>query len=405
MQRFMEKIQKYNKMIQIVLLGIIFYFIGIKKDYKYDEVLILLFLISLFIENNFIKKIKRTKLNKESKILFFLIGLNIVLFSHNYYLVFKESGYIIDDRIDWISSVIIKTFSLFLLLLLIKIKNRQRYLVFLSLVTTIPIFKILKYGIKTNFKYRIMGFWANPNYVGFYLGIALILSLLIALQINKKIYKILFFSISIISFLEIVFITKSRNAILAVVVSLVLLALLKIKEKTKAVLFAGSFISIVGLILFKINSRFLSLFNLDTLKHDGRIAIYSKAFEIIKNGESLYFGKGFAYFYNIKFVEEWGIRAFHNEWLELLINQGLVGMIAYALLYVYVLYLLIKRIKKSSEDWISVLGIVLWLYLLMLGMFDNTIGGGRVFEIVFIVFGLALNTNNSKESEDNERSC
>lgn len=402
MKGILDIIQKKINLVQLTILFVMFYFIGIKKDYKYDEVLIFLFSISIFTEKDFINKINNIKEKKELRNLFVLISLNIILFIYNYYKIYKQSGYIVDDRLHWISSIVIKTFYLFLLLLIVKIKKKERTLIFLSIATIIPIVKILNYGIKTGFKNRIMGFWAHPNYVGFYLGIALLLALLIGFNSKKSFNRFVFLLISLISFLEIIFITKSRNAILAVIVSLILLGLLKVKENKKIVIFISGVISLMGLLLLKSNSRFLSVFNIELLKKDGRVAIYLKAFEIIKEGENLFFGKGFSYFYNVKFVKEYGIRAFHNEWLELIINQGLIGTIAYASLYGYILYLLVQKLKMNKNNWIILLGILLWTYLLILGMFDNTIGGGRVFEIVFIVFALGLNDG---KDDENASSC
>lgn len=377
--------------LQIFLLGVILYFVGIKKDYKYDELLIGLFSITIFLQKDFIERLKELRKDRELKILLSLVIINIILFIYNYYIVFKENGYIFDVRVEWLSSIILKAFYLFSLIILIKIKYKERYLMFLSIVTCIPIIKILNYGVKTGFKRRIIGMWSNPNYVGFYLGMVLLLALILAIQSKKILYKILFSLISIISFFEIIVISKSRNALLGVLISTLILLILKIKNNKKIVVYISLFFSMIFLILVKINSRMLTLLNWDTLKKDGRIAIYSKGSELIKETDTLFLGKGFNYFYNKTFVQEKGIVSFHNDWLELIINQGLIGVLAYGFLYFFILYMLIKRYKENNKNNLIILGILVWAYLFVLGLFDNTIGGGRVFEIAFIIFGIVLN--------------
>lgn len=377
--------------LQIFLLGVILYFVGIKKDYKYDELLIGLFSITIFLQKYFIERLKELRKDRELKILLSLVIINIILFIYNYYIVFKENGYIFDVRVEWLSSIILKAFYLFSLIILMKIKYKERYLMFLSIVTCIPIIKILNYGVKTGFKRRIMGMWSHPNYVGFYLGMVLLLALILAIQSKKILYKILFSLISAISFFEIIVISKSRNALLGVLISMLILLILKIKNKKKIVVYISLFFSMIFLILVKMNSRMLTLLNWDTLKKDGRIAIYSKGSELIKETDTLFLGKGFNYFYNKTFVQEKGIVSFHNDWLELIINQGLIGVLAYGFLYFFILYMLIKRYKENNKNNLIILGILVWVYLFVLGLFDNTIGGGRVFEIAFIIFGIVLN--------------
>lgn len=377
--------------LQIFLLGVILYFVGIKKDYKYDELLIGLFSITIFLQKDFIERLKELRKDRELKILLSLVIINIILFIYNYYIVFKENGYIFDVRVEWLSSIILKAFYLFSLIILMKIKYKERYLMFLSIVTCIPIIKILNYGVKTGFKRRIMGMWSNPNYVGFYLGMVLLLALILAIQSKKILYKILFSLISIISFFEIIVISKSRNALLGVLISTLILLILKIKNKKKIAVYIFLFSSFIFLVLVKINSRMSTLLQWDILKKDGRIPIYLKGIEVIKETDTLFFGKGFNYFYNNKIVSNSVIKAFHNEWLELVINQGLIGVLAYGFIYFFILYMLIKRYKENNKNNLIILGILVWAYLFVLGLFDNTIGGGRVFEIAFIIFGIVLN--------------
>ena len=389
----MEKILDIKKLnfLQMLLLVIILYFVGIKKDYKYDELLIGLFSITVFLQKDFIERLKELRKDRDLKVLVGLIVINITLFVHNYYIVFKENSYIFDVRVEWLSSIILKAFFLFLLIILMKIKYKERYLIFLSAATCIPITKIFNYGIEIEFKHRIRGMWSNPNYVGFYLGMAFLLALILAIESKRRLYKIIFGLISMISFFEIIVITKSRNALLGVFISVVALCLLKLKNNKKYIVYMISTFPIIVLFLIKTKSRILTLLNWNILKKNERITIYLKGVELIKETDTLFLGKGFNYFYNNKIVSNSGIEAFHNEWLELIINQGLIGVLAYGFLYFFILYMLIKKYKENSKNNLIIFGILVWIYLFVLGLFDNTIGGGRVFEIAFIIFGIVLN--------------
>lgn len=388
----MERIKKIVslKNLQILILIVIAYMIGNRRDFKYDEYLILVLGVVTLVKDKVELKDKRLQ------IIDILILINILLFGISYYQAFASNNFILDVRINTIISILVKSFGMFLIVQQIKLKELQYIIPIICIGSLYPIQKILKYGLKTNFKGRIFGFWGSHNYVGFFLGLIVLLALVSILKTKNMWMRLFYGSLSIISFFELLVISKSRNALLAILISIVIGFVLHFGINKKGVYSIFGLVTVFALAIFKYKSRFLDLFSLQKLQSDGRVLVYKKSVELLKETDTPLFGKGFNSFFGRKLItgrEE--LDGTHNDILELLLNHGVVGFVFYSVMFLTILLLLLK-IYKEYRDLYSLVGIVLWVYLIILGLFDNAIGASRVFEVPFLIFGIALGRVNIK---------
>lgn len=385
----LSKIKKITilEKIQLVLYIVLIYIMGNRRDFKYDEYfIILLGVITVLKDRISLENIK-------IKILDIFILINILLYSFSYYKALSLNSFILDVRINTIISIVIKCFFFFLIVQQMRLKEIKYTMPLIVIGSVYPIYKIFNYGLKYNFKNRIVGFWGNPNYVGFFLGLIFLLGIILTINSKKLYLKAFYFLISVVSFFELLLISRSRNALLGVVICTVLTLILTFGINKKCLYWILGIITILMGIFIKTNSRFLRLFNIDALKNDGRIAVYKDSLEILKTTTTPLFGKGFNSFFGGKLVG--GLEGTHNDILELLLNHGVVGFLFYTIMFGFILYLLVERYKLNKNIY-SIAGIVLWVYILILGLFDNAIGASRVYEITFLIFAVALNKKMEK---------
>lgn len=381
-----KKIATLEK-IQLVLYIVLIYIMGNRRDFKYDEYfIILLGVITVLKDRISLENIK-------IKILDIFILINILLYSFSYYKALSLNSFILDVRINTIISIVIKCFFFFLIVQQMRLKEIKYTMPLIVIGSVYPIYKIFNYGLKYNFKNRIVGFWGNPNYVGFFLGLIFLLGIILTFNSKKLYLKAFYFLISVVSFFELLLISRSRNALLGVVICTVLTLILTFGINKKCLYWILGIITILMGIFIKTNSRFLRLFNIDALKNDGRIVVYKDSLEILKTTTTPLFGKGFNSFFGGKLVG--GLEGTHNDILELLLNHGVVGFLFYTIMFGFILYLLVERYKLNKTIY-SIAGIVLWVYILILGLFDNAIGASRVYEITFLIFAVALNKKMEK---------
>lgn len=218
----------------------------------------------------------------------------------------------------------------------------------LRLLTLIPIESLGKSRL------HITGMF-NANDVGSKLSISLVF-LLYFIFIEKK-YK-LYYLISIpILYLFILF-SGSKKAFVFSILSLFLLILLGLKNKKKLVYYIPLMIIIVFVIFYLVREiplfyniigyrlEALILFLNGNSKMDGSTL---ERFEMMKLGidmfdEKLFFGYGLEGF---ALNSHYGTYS-HNNYIEMLVNFGIIGFLSYYMVYIYLLiedlkYYLLKR--------------------------------------------------------------
>lgn len=395
--------------IQMFFLFILIYEMVIKRTFKYDNILIISLMgVTLY-------KNRKISFEKNMKKLYILIFINAFIFLLSYYKVLKLNKFVLDERFDMVNSIVFKSFLLFLIGLNLNIEYRKlKYIIpFICVASISPLVKITNFGLKYGFfKTRIMNLWGHANYVGFFLGMITIFSIVTAIFFKEKILKIVGYILGSWAFFLLISCSRSRNAILSLLLSLIVLSgvyIFKLKINKKKILSIVFLFSGLLMVLIKFDKRFESLFKLNSLLKDGRIYILKTTVEILKKEETnVFFGKGFSFYFNNLNTGYENLSSFHNDYIEILINQGVLGLFFYLLLTLCVLYLIVKNIKNNDfkNSIFSILALLLWVYIFILGQFDNVIYSNRIFEMAYFMFGIGISKNyigeNSKNDKENE---
>ena len=155
----------------------------------------------------------------------------------------------------------------------------------------------------------------------------------------------------------------SRTALISLIGVLFALLAPKLKSHKKEIMVGVGIFSIVGLLFFNSASTFLKdrLVSLENFENDQRFSRYRISFEIFK--EHPIFGVGFANKDEVrisKYIEnDFMVAALekynaHNQMLEYLSVNGLIGGVSYLLVFAYLWYLAWKK-KQSFFLWLLVL--------------------------------------------------
>jgi len=190
--------------------------------------------------------------------------------------------------------------------------------------------------------------WTDPNYFGTILGIGAVSSIieLIRNKKNSLIVRIIFIA-SIALSLPTIFISASRGAVLALIVSFVIILMFsQIKAKYKL------FIVLIAVIFtfYLYNNSYFDLLIYRIENDDGGGSGRS---EIWQNKLDFYLNRGNIMNWLIGFGNYGGLKiglnetvGFHNDYLAFLVEYGLIGLI----LFLYMLaYPVLKMYKKSKE--------------------------------------------------------
>tara|TARA_Y100000589_G_scaffold135771_1_gene129926 strand:+ start:194 stop:1540 length:1347 start_codon:yes stop_codon:yes gene_type:complete len=258
----------------------------------------------------------------------------------------------------------------------------------------------------------VTGLFNNYNYNGAWLSI--VLALIIGLFVHKEKNKNLKFItlIFIFAFVYMIILTTSRNALLAVLVTLILLFPIKSKSIKFLLLsaFAGICVLIINLIpIFSSNIQnkiftFLpssilektALDSLDAFNSFPRIELWLKAIKLIRSNLLIGYGGGsFSDLYDISDGKFEGMQHTHNIFLEIAFNYGLpcsiliIGTMLFILINNVNTYFL-KRNKdllKNNYEFLDFnkAWITSFLIFISLHMFDITYFDGRISILAWIL--------------------
>lgn len=221
---------------------------------------------------------------------------------------------------------------------------------------------------------RIYGGFTHPNVFGGFIVLAIIFLLILFFtncNCNKK-KRIVFFLI--LGFLlEILFLTFSRSAFLALSICLLFLFIFQILNKNyKNIFMVFVFIFIIfvtNIFIFKdlVYSRVLQTDRLELKSISERIVLNDQSQEILKNNWILGIGLGnyIPYVYNNIDLKQniWDYQPVHNVYLLVLSELGIFGLICYLSVFIYAL---INSIKQ--KNYLFILPI---LAILIINFFDH----------------------------------
>ena len=104
----------------------------------------------------------------------------------------------------------------------------------------------------------------------------------------------------------------------------------------------------------------------------GRTGIWDNIFRsiyerpILGYGYSVYWVDEFGPSYYVRLALEWGVPSAHNGWLETWLSVGIIGVLMFALLYIWTLMLAIMRLKRGGTEtyWVIIITLVFLIFSL-----------------------------------------
>lgn len=305
--------------------------------------------------------------------------------------------------------------------------------ILISFFLIFPIIRALEGWKNHDFSttYRIMGDnW--PSVFSVEMGLLILVPMVFFFYEKKKFLKLFYLIITGLSYLVIV-ITQTRAIIVIIPFIFIILCIYK-KKKNLLVLF-----SIVTLILYiifggNINKYFQRFSNEN---NDGkystliRMRIYERGLAL--GVKSKFMGIGFRNYpdYSMKtephFPEYvnyetmslkrtigeipvnndtlhiWGYILsdhLHNNYLEVLVTQGILSFIFYISLIFYIFKNLINKAKKEENIEYVILGLVSLFFICVHGILEANLYMVKVSQILCIILGLALNNYNNEDTQD-----
>ena len=206
---------------------------------------------------------------------------------------------------------------------------------------------------------KIFGQTCDPNYfVGYFI---FPLSITIKRSVQSK-YRIAYVLLAFLS-IYCVFLSGSRGGLIAVIALIMAFALIyppKIKHKIFALLAGGIFILcacffVIPLLPENIIAR-MSVENVIETGGTGRWYIWKSMLdEIINSPNDLLFGRGIDAMHEIFINGKWDVAVAHNQMIQVLYNQGLIGLIAFTALTIGCFLHCVRKRKTVS---IAIIGMM-----------------------------------------------
>lgn len=250
---------------------------------------------------------------------------------------------------------------------------------------------------------RVSGTFDNPNVMGEYL--LLVIPVALTYLFNKKgwIKKVIALAIVGVMVISLAF-TYSRGCYLGLMACLGVFLLL-INIKFILLLFAGV-IAIPFVLPPSIMNRLTSIGNTSDSSTSYRISIWKGALDMIKDYWYRPIGQGTTAFNSIYPLYSYsgvGAEHTHNLFLQLLIETGIFGFIAFiGVIFKFYQYLFngIKKVKDKALS-INMIAFVSGMTgFIVQSMFDNTWYNNRIVLILWTFIGLGITTRLLIDSKD-----
>ena len=319
-------------------------------------------------------------------LLFFLIS---NLWSINPVISFWGS---LDRQFGWVSLANFFLFSFFLSLNLLFFKNRERRIETILLTISISVTLISAYAVlqflgidfltwnePASITKRAFSTLGQPNFLGSFLLLTLILPLYL-IKKNNKVYSKILLGLSFgVQFLALIF-SGSRGAWMGFLVGfLFYLGYLFLKRNKRVLIFGGLVFIIFILALFlgtnTFSQRFKSSFDFSSGGASARISLWSASFDGIKKNP---WGYGIENQKDVLinyYEANWGtfnkvnvmFDRSHNIFLDILLEVGVIGLIICLVFGFFIFKALLDNIKnRKNEDLSLIIFISLLSYLVSL---------------------------------------
>ncbi len=378
--------------------------------------------------------IQKKKINLDKKII--LYGLGCIIFMTLSILLLKDD-YTVEKFKIYYRSVLAIIFGFCITQIELDEKILKYILSIFSISSLFPILRALTEWHKKGFSINERIFGDNwPTVFAVELGIFLIVSMVVLLYEKNYIMKIIA-TFSIISGYIVLIGTQTRITIL--IIPAIFFFILLLKNYKLGIIFSIFFVIMFFLVIIFNFDKYFNRFDINS--KDGsysskiRILTYERSIEMIKKSHLL--GIGFYNFQDNSLnispelkkyvivnnedkivdpklpVSENTLKIYantnshsHNNLLETLLAQGILGLICYVLFYYSILKNCILNLNNFMHEECRkffVLGLFILLYLFLNGIVESNIYMEKVNQMAFLIFGLALNEkfflNNKKNKE------
>lgn len=374
--------------------------------------------------------IKKIKISKTMLIQLGILVVVTFMWSIVQYTYIKSGNYYLFDLFN-IACKFVNVLFLFVLLINMEldenyIYNFMRLMVLFGIVSCVFNYIIFRDDILASLKIittdnKIIiakSFFAQKNqfaYVLFTCIVSCIILIIKTPKIKSKvlcILRILFYIFCILLFLFNMIFTQSRTglAITGVFLGLYLLFNDRMKIYQKIILIV--IIGIVGTIgiskLYEYNPELLvdKLIRADSIKTlTGRTKIWNVALEVANDStETRLFGAG--RFKGIEAINnaKMPFTQFHNTYIEFLVSGGIVELIYFISIYLFVIVKVIrsKKMNKKYKILYSCLYISYFIYMFSESLGRFSIGGSDCLGIIFFVTIPLLHSNSIQEKNDKQ---
>jgi O-antigen ligase len=253
----------------------------------------------------------------------------------------------------------------------------------------------------------------HPNFVGGLIAIFVPFSFALAIQTGQNKYWVKFFLIiifAVVSLIGLIF-TSSRAAWLALTIAMVTSStwflsrnyIGSLSNKYKRILGVG--LTLIGVLgLFAVTRRPDILGSMLEMlpgpnNANSRLEIYTNTFRLINDFP--FTGGGLAAFPGLYSQYILNIPLFffsysHNLFLDIWLEQGFIGLIAFLFIYLISIALILFKGEKNLLHWATLSGFIV---IILHGFFDDPLYGNLGTPLLFILPGIAVSlslTNNTK---------
>ena len=300
-------------------------------------------------------------------------------------------------NIELFFKIVIHNYILFLCLTQLELSEKyyNGFLFFFILCSLIVTIKGLEEWHLNNFSpyYRVK-MRTEPTILTIEIGIYVLMSFFSLLYSKKIITKVISSVIFILSFLVLIS-TNSRITLLVIplIIATTLLIKFKIKFKYLIIFFVLGICFIKEPHVNKYLYRVKRLTSMENIEKETRIKIWLKGIKDFKENKSK--ALGFYYYNNHELgAISWEKNPhLHNNFLEIMITQGIGAIIFYIFFNIFLLLEFIKKLKASqieSQKILIYLSISILAFLNLTGLTDCNIYFSKVNQLAFFMFALAL---------------
>lgn len=368
--------------------------------------------------------IKKIKISKKMLIQLGLLVVVTLMWSIVQFINVKSGSYYLFDIFN-IACKFVNILFLFVLLINMELDEKYIYnffrcLVLMGIVSCIFNFiiyyeeilaalKIITINTKT---VATKSFFAQKNQFAYVLFTCIVSCIILILHTPKKRYKALY-SLCILLFLFNMIFTESRTGLVITGLFLGLFLLfndrIKLSRKIVLIVILGVIGSVGILGLYKYNSELLmnKLVRVNSIKTlTGRTKIWDVALAVTNESTSnLLFGAGRFRGIDVINNAKLPFTQFHNTYIEFLVSGGIVELVYFISIYLFVI-VTVLRSKKLSTKYKRIyicLYISYFVYMFSESLGRFSIGGSDCLGLVFFVTMPLLHANSNSEEVNVEK--